>query len=447
MEENSNRVEIVVDTQGSGQDAVRAAGTESSETETQLFEINGSNECKSNSVDDSGGTIRNAKKGACKKAKRDRYDVEIQALTLSKHQIFGENGSKRSLNCIVIGRICTFDLKEGEEGERFQTLSVAILDERSMKIIESKKSDEKFAKVGTNVTPPFPNLVDDPLFHNDFESYVPSDSGELSVINEYLRASKQKNEDKKSSKSKKKDSKRKEIKCHEFKLPRYINARSHRISHLFATKTSLFVVVNCKEMVSKDAARLEEQEEECSSIDSDTEVIEMPNGDIHLSQTSKRLESYIFEYRWILRGETVIVHEPHVSSRSFSGKDYLHDVILISNKHLGFKEQRYDVIGEKICIDSTGSELLLAATGMEQKQISVISTIDLNTLNVVLLESVPQSSIIDHIVYCKGISVIACCLNDGKVVLCHLEGQPKKSTEEPKKAPVPHAGEFPFIES
>lgn len=444
QEECSNNVEITIDSQGeSSRETLLPDIAEVDEMPNHyLSETN--DELENTLPEDSeasdktfDGSIRTKSK-----SKWNRHNVEIQALTIFKPYVLGSNGSKDSANFLVIGRKCTIGAV-GEAGNKFrQTLSVAVVDSRSMKVIETKKTDDKSLKVDGNMAPPFPDLVNDPLYQNDFESYVAPETGELSVINEYLRAGKQKERSKRSSRSKINESKRKEIKSYELQLPRYVDAKSHKIFHLFATKTSLFVVVKCREAAKGNVTDHDVEVEECSSIDSDTEVIEMPNGEDSSSEGDKKTQSFIFEYRWVLQGDTVIVHEPHVSSRIFLHEDYLHDVIMISNKTLGFKEQRYGVVGEKVCLDSSPAELILAATGFDQKKIEIISTIDLNNLSVIALENVPTTSTIDAIVYCKGISIVACCLDDGKVVLCPLEAQPKESIEEPKREAAPSAGIF-----
>ena len=433
-EENCSKVEIAGNIEAIDTEVVEV---ESKEGDVQFLGSHEKNVCKNESVN-SNRNIQRGPDNPKKNSKRDRFNAEIQALTICKHNVFGENANKSVVNCVIIGRKCSF---VGDEDVRRQALSIAVLDKNDMKKIDSKRIDDKSKSLGPSVAHSFPGLVEDPMFYNDFGSYVAGDTGELSVINEYLRASKQKDKDKKSSKSKKKDSLRKEIRCQEVKLPSGIDAKYHRISHLFATKASLFVVVKCNEIIGKEAAHLEEQDEDYSSVDSDTEIIEMPNS-AHSKPDKKLNESFIFEFRWVSRGDTVVLHEPHISSRSFPFREFLHDVIMISNKNLGFKEQRYDVVGEKICVDTTGGDLLLAATGIEQKQISVISTVDLQMLSVIPLDKASPRSAIEHIVYCKGISVIACCCNDGKVMLCHLEDQPKKLLEEPKNEPIPQAGRY-----
>ena len=441
LEENCSKAETFGNIQGIDTEVIEV---ERKEGDIQFLGSHDKNVCSNISVNSNDNDQRgfsNIKKSPKKNLKRDRFNVEIQALTICKHHVFGENANKSVVNCIIIGRKCSFVSREGDDVRR-QTLSIAVIDKSDMKKIDSKIFDDKSKNVGSSVVHPFPGLVEDPMFYNDFGSYVTGDTGEFSVINEYLRASKQKDKDKKASQTKKKDSSRKETRCQEITLPSGIDAKFHRISHLFATKASLFVVVKCNEIIGKDAAHLDdEQDEDYSSVDSDTEIIEMPNS-AHSKPDKQFNESFIFEFRWVSRGDKVVLHEPHISSRCFPCRDFLHDVIMISNKNLGFKEQRYDIVGEKVCVDATGGDVLLAATGIEQKQVTVISTVDLQTLSVIPLDKASPRSVIEHIVYCTGISVIACCFSDGKVMLCRLEDQPKKLLEEPKNEPIPQAGRY-----
>ena len=437
LEENSSKAELFEDILQVEAEVV----AESSEADIQILESNEANESSTvdiNVKDQPEDDI--AKKDPNKDLKVDSFNVEIQALTICKHHVFGDGGIKSAVNSIIIGRKCSVVVKEGGEDVRRQTLSIAVVDKNSLKKVDTERNAEKSKGVATPVVHPYPGLVEDPMFYNDFGSYVGGDTGELSVINEYLRANAQKEKDKKARNSKKKDSLRRTMRCQEFRLPSSVDPKYHTVSHLFTTKASLFVVVKCNEAINRDTIHLEEQDE-YSSVDSDTEVIEMPNGDSSQCRPVRRYdESFIFEYRWLLRGDTIFLHEPHISSRSFSCREYLHDVIMTSNKNLGFKEQLCGVVGEKVCIDSSGIDVLLAATGIESKQICIISTVDLQTLSVIPIDNIEPCSTIEHIVYCKGISVVACCCNDGKVALCHLDDQPMELQERPNGELIPQAG-------
>ena len=382
-----------------------------------------------------------------KVTKRTPYSIEIQAMTISKHRVVAESGQKKSTNYIIVGRKCTVESKRGggEAGKR-SCLSVLVINERDMKKVEVKKVDTKSKKVSNGVNAYIPNLIQDPLFQHEFDSYVGADTGELSVINEYLRASKQIEKSEGAKKKTSKEGRSSETrKFQEFILPSFVDASTHEISHLYATSISLFVVVKCKSLISKcddESNGHADSLEDSSSIDSDTEVIEMPNG----TQKEMNRSSYILEYRWLFQSGGVAIHDSIVSLREFTQEEYLHDVLMISSKNLGFRQQRFDFVGDE-CIDSNGAELLLAVSGMDKKRLLLISTLDLIDVNVLTLDGIDGSCMVDKIVYCLGISVIACCLDDGKVVLCDLEGRAKKPAEEPSKEPVTGTGKYNAVHS
>jgi len=443
VEESSYTVDIVTEPQGT--DAVCDNESLSAQLEAvnvqHLLDLENATVCDKNLVGNiaNGGLVTQVSQ--TRSSKRG-FNVEIQALTICKHRGFGNN--KGAVSSIVIGRKCSFVSRTEETHLGREILSIAVVDTGVMKKVDRKKTDDKSKSSTANAGPPFPGVEEDAMLYKKFKPYMTGDPGELSVINEYLRARKQKEKDSKGRKSKKKDSTRKEILCQEIRLPSNIDARSHMISHLLATKCSLFVVIKCKENIDEDYVRSEEQDEEYSSVDSDTEVIEMPKSHgrvISQPKPDRKCESFILEYRWVQRGDRIVLHETPISSRPFHGEEYLYDVILISNKNLGFKEQHYDIVSEKVCVDSSDIDLLLGATGVEQKQIIVISTVDLQTLSVIPLETTSHRSLIRCIVYCKGVSVVACCFDDGKVMLCHLEDQSRKLLDEPKNEPMPQAAQ------
>ena len=331
-----------------------------------------------------------------------------------------------------------------KEGKR-TSLSILVVDKERMKAIESKQIEKKPKKMNNGIDPSsFPNLFEDPLFPNDFEPYVPPDTGELSVINEYLRATKKKETESTEEASKEKKSKHKRI-FHEFDLPDFVNPRTCVISHIYAARSGVFVVVKntVAERAPNQTVNINEgsgSTEELSSLDSDTEVIEMPVTDNKISESWHDL-SYILQYEWTRNGTKLTINGSFIGSKLFEKEEAISDAILISSKNLRLQEQRYDTVSEKVSLEAGGSEVLVAAVGRSQKKLVVMSTIDMTYLSVIPIEGdMSNSSTIHKLVDCVGMGVIACCFDDGNVMLCHLEGQTQETKDEMIEDPVPAAG-------
>ena len=373
------------------------------------------------------------------------YEVEIQALTLAPRNIIEMDGKPRRKTFLIIGRKCSFFAENGSIERKRASLSILVVDKERMKAIESKQIEKKPKKMNNGIDPSsFPNLFEDPLFPNDFEPYVPPDTGELSVINEYLRATKKNEAESIEKASKEKKSKHKR-RFHEFDLPDFVNPRTCVISHIYAAKSGVFVVVKntAAESAPNQTVIINEgsgSTGELSSLDSDTEVIEMPVTDKKPSESWHCL-SYILQYGWTRNGSKLTLNDSFIGSRLFAMEETIADVILISSKDLRFQEQRYDIVGEKVCVETGGSEVLVAALGRSQKKLVVMSTIDMTYLSVIPIEGdMSNSSTIHKLVDCVGMGVVACCFNDGNVMLCHLEGQAQETKDEMIEDPVPAAG-------
>ena len=377
--------------------------------------------------------------------KTKSYEVEIQALTLATRNIVEMDGKPGRKTFLIIGRKCSFIAENGSKEGKRASLSILVVDKERMKAIESKQIEKKPKKMNNGIDPSsFPNLFEDPLFPNDFEPYVPPDTGELSVINEYLRATKKNEAESIEKASKEKKSKHKR-RFHEFDLPDFVNPRTCVISHIYAAKSGVFVVVKntSAESTPNETIIIKEgsgSTEELSSLDSDTEVIEMPVTDKKTNESWHCL-SYILQYGWTRNGSKLILNGSFIGSRLFTMEETIADVILISSKNLGFQEQRYDIVGEKVCVETGGSEVLVAALGRSQKKLVVMSTIDMTYLSVIPIEGdMSNSSTIHKLVDCVGMGVVACCFDDGNVLLCHLEGQAQETEDEMIEDPVPAAG-------
>ena len=368
-------------------------------------------------------------------------NCEIQALTVTNHGFTGSDNKLGNISFVIAGLQRFTESRNGTKS----LLNLLVLNTKSMVSLEAKPSNQKPRKKPTSTDYSYVTMTEDTLFSNEYDSCETSDTGELSVINEYLKATKKAEAQVPPPRT---DSLLDGFVSarQEFVLPDFIDPTYSRITRIYATKTSVFVVVKNSKMKEDKGTDKDTQQADSivlSEVDSDTEVIDIEKESKASSDgVIYRACSYILEYRWSTSNRDMIVHESFVSSREFPFEECLNDAVLISSENSRFSEHRFDVIGEKICSDAAAIEVFIAAIGIERKRLMVISTIDFTNLSVIHLDVIGGArGMIENLVYCTGIGIVACCFDSGIVMLCDLDGQKESAAEQDlEQQPIPMAG-------